>query len=435
MLTPEDSSNFGYYAKDLAHALYSRGEPSDLNESIDLYQKILHIFPESDGKYHDVHASYCLALYNRGSEEDRDKSLETFRKLIPVLPPKSGYLAKCHNLLGKALGAKDLTMYLDEVISHLRAAMELGVDSKPSTLAEYAIDLGDALSEKSHEGRDEAIEKYRKAVALSADDTLDEAWYANKLAKALYDREGFNDRQEAVECLRAAVRLSGEDYIYSHIYLGSLGHVLVELRLRGKRNEAINVLRQSIGLAPEGHDELPERWENLASPFANYEPQPPTTETSCLSLHSIPEDARGRVAWFAVKLFSPTSPNEDIEQAIVCIRKSIELECTPVRQATLANLLVFRYTQCGNVRDIEEAGQTWEEITNEVMEEKDAAILAIGMGHSGMIYLRCPSRRRENVLRWLERMSGNAENLQETSNWTLLSGISLLARAVLDQDG
>jgi RNA polymerase sigma factor (TIGR02999 family) len=319
-------------------------KPPALDEVVRYLTAAVALRPDSPG----CHLNLGNALQDKGQ---LDEAIACFRKAIELNPK----YAVAHRNLGGALKAKGL---VDAAIASYRKAVEL--DAKD---AEIHIDLGAILCDKKHDydaaiacfrkaieldrknGRahsnlgvalrgkgqvDEAIASLRKAIELDPKDAKDHS----DLGAILCDKK--HDYDAAIACFRKAIELDRKNG-RAHSNLG------VALRGKGQVDEAIASLRKAIELDPKDAKDHSDLGAILCDVKHQYD-----AAIACFhrAIELEPESAylhdnlgvalRGKAqedAAIAKALAGPfhtgamlLRPTDQMDAAIACFRKAIELD-------------------------------------------------------------------------------------------------------------
>ncbi|KAG1748187.1 CHAT domain-containing protein [Suillus lakei] len=229
-------------ASSLGSRFEQRGVPSDLDETIELYQAVLLLRPSG-------HSSRAVSLSNlavslahrfeqRGIQSDLDEAIELLRAALALYPPGDARQAKALDSLATALDTRfkqrGVPSDLDEAIEHHRTALAL-----PSSIhSERFTHLGNLAtslqSRFQHRGvlsdLDESIEHYRAALALSPLGHFARPRCLNNLAYSLqtrFEHRGvLSDLDDAIVQHRAALALCPSGHSGRPTCLNNLAHSL-----------------------------------------------------------------------------------------------------------------------------------------------------------------------------------------------------------------
>jgi protein O-GlcNAc transferase len=180
-----------------------------------LYQRILEAAPDNA----DVLYFLSVVAHQQGQHE---KSSELARRSLAILP----HHARCYTILGLSLMASGA---MDEAESSFLRAIEL------DATADRYSNLGSFWQQR---GRlDDALEAYRRALALAPDDATVHRNLGN-----VYRSKG--DVEAGAECFIRSVALSPDDADL-HCDLGDV------LQTLGRLSDALAAYRRSLELNPQ----------------------------------------------------------------------------------------------------------------------------------------------------------------------------------------
>ncbi|KAG1759241.1 TPR-like protein [Suillus occidentalis] len=248
-------------AVSLADRFRQRGDPSDLDESIELHRAALLL--RLPGHYNrssslnNLAASLGERFLQRGDLSDLDESIELFRAALLLRPPGHSDRSLSLNNLAASLRGRstqrgDLSD-LDESIELFRAALLLrppGHSNRSSSLTNLAVSLGDRFTERGDlSDLDESIKLHRAALLLRPPGHPNRSSSLNNLAVSLGDRflqrGDLSDLDESIELHRASLLLRPPGHSNRS---ASLNNLAVSLEDRFRQRGDLSDLDESIEL-------------------------------------------------------------------------------------------------------------------------------------------------------------------------------------------
>ncbi|KAG2753757.1 hypothetical protein P692DRAFT_201929043 [Suillus brevipes Sb2] len=278
------SSSLDNLAGSLRERFMQRGDPSDLDESVELHRAALLLCPPGHS-----HRSYSLnnlavsigdRFMQRGDPSDLDESIELLRAALLLRPPGHSDRSESLNNLAVSLGYRFMQRGdpsdLDESIELDRAALLLhppGHPDRSQSLNNLAVSLGDRFRQRGDPSDlDERIELHRAALLLRPPGHSDRSQSINNLAVSLgyrYRQRGDpSDLDESIELDRATLLLRPPGHSDRSDSLNNLAASLVDrFKQRGDPSdldESIELLRAALLLRPLGHSNRSSSLDNLA---------------------------------------------------------------------------------------------------------------------------------------------------------------------------
>ncbi|MCP4697912.1 MAG: CHAT domain-containing protein [Gammaproteobacteria bacterium] len=369
------------------------GQSADLEQAVNAHRQAVGLAAEDSSDYAFHAVNLAIALQTRAESTDMPENLqeaiEWYRRSLALISPNSpqraAYLSNYGNALQQHYARSGSMQSLEQAIAAYREAVDLSGPQAPER-ASWLNNLGNGYSERYDHSGDmadliRAIDVYRQAIQAGPDNVLEQSCYLNNLAAALRERylqtADVTDLEQAVTASRRAVAVVPSSSTDRPAYLSNLGNGLSELYNRNGeeiyQQQAIAAYRHAVAQFPRQAPQAAGYWNNLGTSLRdNFQRSGQVRELDEAiaafeqALTVTPDTAPDYAAYLGnlgvalVFLYQRDSRLATLDRAIATLTQALDLmpEQAPVRALQLDHLassLRERFARQQDPDDLEQA--------------------------------------------------------------------------------